>query len=84
MRRTLHVANLPGSVTETALQDFFSQAGAVTHCRLVVDRRTGRCRGSAFVEMSTKEQAELAVHDLHGHHLDGRAVSVREAKHVGD
>lgn len=76
----LYVGNLAFSVTESALNDLFSQHGAVESCRLITDRDSGRSKGFAFVEMSTSEEAQNAISTLSGSEFEGRALTVNEAR----
>ena len=80
MNTKLHVGNLPFSATALELQGLFAQAGAVAAIDLVTDRMTGRSRGFAFVTMATPEEASAAIAALHGHPLDGRNLTVSEAR----
>lgn len=80
MSNKLFVGNLSYNVTENDLQDLFAQHGTVTDVNLMLDRMSGRSRGFAFVTMSTKEEAEAATNALNGHSLDGRALTVNEAR----
>lgn len=80
MSTKLYVGNLSFSTTEASLGDFFGQAGQVSSVKLITDRDTGRSRGFAFVEMSSGEEAEKAIQDLNGKDLDGRAITVSEAR----
>ena len=74
----LYVGNMAFSTTEDTLRQLFSQFGTVTKASLVMDRETGRPRGFAFVEMS--EGGQAAIDALNGRDLDGRALTVNEAK----
>ena len=80
MGRRLYVGNLPYSTSEDQLTELFSRAGKVDNVRVMRDMATGRARGFAFVEMSTDEEAQKAINDLHEHQLDGRALVVNEAR----
>jgi RNA recognition motif-containing protein len=80
MGKRLHVGNLPYSVTESDLRSTFEVEGPVQEVKLVLDRETGRPRGFAFVEMSTEEGARAATQNLNGRDLQGRPVSVSEAR----
>jgi len=82
MNNRLYVENLPPSATETSLRELFSQKGAVTEVKLVVDANTGVSRGRAFVTMATPELAESAIRSLHSHSLGGRNIAVSEARPV--
>ena len=80
MSKKLYVGNLPYSTTEESLSEFFAQAGTVDAARVITDRDTGRSKGFGFVEMSSEEAAEKARHDLNGKELDGRPLTVNEAR----
>jgi len=80
MGRRLYVGNLSYGTTELELREVFGQIGAVTDAKVVMDRETGRPRGFGFVEMSTDEHAKLAIEQLNGRELDGRAINVNEAQ----
>ena len=76
----LYVGNLSFQTGEADLNDLFSQHGSVDSCRIITDRDTGRSRGFGFVEMSSKAGGEAAISALTGRELDGRALTVNEAK----
>jgi cold-inducible RNA-binding protein len=76
----LYVGNLPFSVSESEVEDMFRQIGVVESTNLVTDRDTGRSRGFAFVEMDSREAAEAAIAELNGREIDGRALTVNEAR----
>ncbi|OWK43021.1 RNA recognition motif domain-containing protein [Fimbriiglobus ruber] len=78
MAKNLYVGNMAFSTTEDQLRDTFSQFGTVTKVQLIMDRETGRPRGFAFVEMS--EGGDQAIEALNGTQLDGRSITVNEAK----
>ena len=80
MSNKLFVGNLSYNVTENDLQDLFAQHGTVTDVNLMLDRMSGRSRGFAFVSMSSKEEAEAATNALNGHPLQGRNLTVNEAR----
>jgi RNA recognition motif-containing protein len=80
MSTKLFVGNLSYNVTENDLQEVFSQHGPVTEVNLMVDRFTQKPRGFAFVTMETKEGAEAAIAALNGKSLDGRNLTVNEAR----
>src|SRR5438045_8793679 len=80
MSTKLFVGNLSFNTTENDLQDAFAAHGTVTEANLMMDRATGRPRGFAFVTMASPEEAQKAVEALHGANLDGRALSVDEAR----
>ena len=80
MGRRLYVGNLPYSASEDQLTELFSRAGKVDSVRVMRDMATGRARGFAFVEMSTDEEAQKAINDLHEYQMEGRALVVNEAR----
>jgi RNA recognition motif-containing protein len=80
MSTKLYVGNLAFQTTSEDLQELFAQAGTVQSASVVEDRMTGRSRGFAFVEMSTKEEAASAIGQFNGKELGGRALKVNEAK----
>ena len=71
---------LPYSVTEDQLQELFSEHGTVESAKVISDRMTGRSRGFGFVEMSSQEEAQEATDKLNGTALEGRTLTVNEAK----
>lgn len=76
----MFVGNLSFDTTELALQDLFAAHGVVQEVNIVADRATGRPRGFAFVTMSTPEEAQAAISGLSGHNLNGRDITVTEAR----
>jgi RNA recognition motif-containing protein len=76
----LYVGNLSFETTENDLQDLFEQHGTVNEVHLMMDRMTGRSRGFAFVTMNDNTQANAAASALNGHELNGRALTVNEAR----
>ena len=80
MSTKLYVGNLAFQTTIQELQELFAQAGTVESASVVEDRDTGRSRGFAFVEMSTKEEAASAIEQFNGKEVGGRALKVNEAK----
>ena len=80
MSNKLYVGNLAFQTTSQDLQELFAQAGTVESASVVEDRMTGRSRGFAFVEMSTKEEAASAIDQFNGKEVGGRALKVNEAK----
>ena len=80
MSTKLFVGNLSFNATENQLQDLFASFGPVTEVDLIMDRFSGKPRGFAFVTMETKEGAAAAIQALHGKDMDGRALTVNEAR----
>jgi RNA recognition motif-containing protein len=80
MATKLFVGNLSFNTTEGDVLDLFKQAGNVSSCELIMDKFTSKSRGFAFVTMGTQEEATKAIADFNGKELDGRALTVNEAK----
>ncbi len=80
MANKLFVGNLSYSVTSDQLRDFFASAGTVTSANVITDRDSGRSKGFGFVEMSTDEEAAAAVTQFNGADMDGRKLTVNEAR----
>ncbi|MBC7700556.1 RNA-binding protein [Aquabacterium sp.] len=80
MGNKLYVGNLAYSVRDQDLQDAFSQFGAVSSAKVMMDRDTGRSKGFGFVEMGTDPEAQAAVNGMNGQSLAGRAIVVNEAR----
>lgn len=76
----LYVGNLSFETTENDLQDLFEQHGQVDEVRLMMDRMTGKSRGFAFVTINDNTKANAAMSALNGHELNGRALTVNEAR----
>lgn len=80
MNSKLYVGNLSFKTGEAELRDTFSQFGTVTDVYIANDRMTGRPRGFAFVTFGTDSESQLAAEKMNGTELDGRALTVNEAK----
>jgi cold-inducible RNA-binding protein len=76
----IFIGNLSFNTTENDLQDAFAAHGTVVETNLMMDRETGRPRGFAFITMSSPEEAHKAIQALNGSSLDGRALTVNEAR----
>jgi RNA recognition motif-containing protein len=80
MGAKIYVGGLPYSATESQLQTLFSLHGTVESARVITDKFTGQSRGFGFVEMSTAQEAKAAITALNATQLDGRTLTVNEAK----
>ena len=80
----LYVGNLSFSMSESALRDLFSPHGSVTDVHIVTDRMSGKSRGFAFVTMGNRNEGQAAINALEGHSIDGRNLSVSEARPKND
>jgi RNA recognition motif-containing protein len=79
MSKRLYVGNLSYQTTEGDLTNLFEQVGQVNSVNVVTDRDTGRSKGFAFVEMGT-EDADKAIAQFNGTEVNGRALTVSEAR----
>jgi cold-inducible RNA-binding protein len=80
MGKKIYVGNLPYIVNDAALADIFTSHGTVQSAQVIMERDTGRSKGFGFVEMTTDEEAQAAIAALDGHEMDGRALTVNEAR----
>ena len=79
MSKNIYVGNLPFETTDASLGELFQPYGEVQSSRVITDRDTGRSRGFGFVEMSV-EDADKAISALNGKEIEGRALTVNEAR----
>ena len=79
----LYVGGLSFDTTDDGLRTFFEQAGTVESARVITDRDSGRSRGFGFVEMATEDEGRKAIEELNGKMLDGRTLTVNEARPRG-
>lgn len=80
MANKLFVGGLAWATTDDTLRQFFAQVGQVATANVVTDKFTGKSRGFGFVEMATDEEAEKAKTELNGKELDGRTISINDAR----
>lgn len=80
MSKKLYVGNLDYNVTSSTLEELFSEAGQVVSAEVIMDRQTDRSKGFGFVEMGTEEEAQKAIDTFNGKELEGRALTVNEAR----
>jgi RNA recognition motif-containing protein len=80
MSKNIYVGNLVWGATNEDLQELFERFGTVEKAQVVTDRETGRSRGFGFVVMTNDEEADRAINELNGHDLNGRPLTVNEAK----
>ena len=80
MATKLYVGNLSFGTTEGELQQLFESVGPVSSCNLIMDKFTGKSRGFAFVEMSNAADAAKAISEFHGKDVNGRPLTVNEAR----
>ena len=80
MGKKLYVGNLTYEVTDSQLERMFAAHGAVQSAQVIMDRDTGRSKGFGFVEMGNDQEAQAAIQALNGKQIDGRSLTVNEAK----
>ena len=80
MGRKIYVGNLSYNTTESELESLFGAHGSVQSAQIISDKMTGRSKGYGFVEMSSDEEAQAAIAALNGQEVDGRTLTVNEAK----
>ena len=80
MGRKLYVGNLTYETTASDLEVLFGQFGTVQSAQVIADRDTGRSKGFGFVEMGSDQEAQAAIAALNGKEVDGRTLTVNEAK----
>jgi RNA recognition motif-containing protein len=80
MGKKLYVGNLPYSVADSDLEQLFAAHGAVQSAQVIMDRDTGRSKGFGFVEMSSDQEAQAAIQALNGQQVEGRTLTVNEAR----
>jgi RNA recognition motif-containing protein len=82
--KNIFVGNLSFGTTEASIRSLFESYGAVDRVNIVTDRDTGQARGFAFVEMAVDSEGDAAINGLSGRDLDGRALTVNEARPKSD
>ncbi len=80
MAKRIYVGGLSYSTTNEGLRAYFEQVGTVSSASVITDRETGRSRGFGFVEMDDDGQADQAIERMNGTQLDGRTLTVNEAR----
>jgi len=80
MGKKLYVGNLSYNIRDNDLQQAFGEYGVVTSAKVMMERETGRSKGFGFVEMGTDAEALAAIEGMNGQQLDGRALTVNEAR----
>ena len=80
MAKKLFVGGLSYETKDETLKETFAQAGTVESATIIIDKLSGRSKGFGFVEMSNDEEADKAIAELNGQALDGRNISVNEAR----
>jgi len=78
--KNIFVGNLSFTATEEGVRSMFEAYGAVERVSIVTDRDTGQPKGFGFVEMTNDAEAEKAIAELNGTELNGRALTINEAR----
>jgi cold-inducible RNA-binding protein len=78
--KNIFVGNLDFGATDDTVRSMFEAYGAVDRASVVTDRDSGRSKGFAFVEMPNDEEGERAIAALNGKELNGRALTINEAR----
>ena len=76
----IYVGNLAFTTTDHDLRQLFEPYGVVDEIRVIIDRDTGRSKGFGFIEMPDSVAAKAAIQGLQGQDLEGRPLTVNEAK----
>lgn len=80
MASKLFVGGLPFAVNDDQLSALFADCGTVVSAQVIMDRETNRSKGFGFVEMSSDEEAKKAIDQLNGKEVEGRSITVNEAR----
>lgn len=80
MGKKLYVGNLAYSMRDADLEQVFVEHGSVESANVIMDRDTGRSKGFGFVEMSNDDEAQAAIEALNGKEIEGRPLTVNEAR----
>ena len=78
--KKLYVGNLTFQISNADLEQLFSEFGTVESAQVIQDRDTGRSKGFGFVEMGSPAEAQAAIQGLHDQEINGRRLTVNEAK----
>jgi RNA recognition motif-containing protein len=83
-KKNLFVGSLAYATTDDTLREFFEQVGTVSSARVITDRDSGRSKGFGFVEFEDEANNQKAIDQLNGKELDGRSITVSEARPQGE
>lgn len=84
MGKKLFVGGLPWAMTDEDLGKLFVGAGTVESATIIKDKMSGKSKGFGFVEMSTDDEAAAAISSMHGTEVEGRNITVSEARPMTD
>ncbi len=80
MSNKLFVGGISWDTTEEGLKKFFEQVGKVTEAKIITDKFSGKSKGFGFVTMESEDEAKKAITELNGKELDGRKLTIDEAR----
>ena len=80
MESKIYVGNIPYTMSDSSLEEFFSSIGKVNSAKVITYRDSGRSKGYAFVEMSSKDEADKAIDQFNNSQVGGRTIKVNSAK----
>jgi RNA recognition motif-containing protein len=80
MDKKLFVGGLPWAVNDDKLKELFEKFGAIVSAVVITDKTSGRSKGFGFVEFETAEAAQAAIKEMNGKELEGRKITVNEAR----
>jgi RNA recognition motif-containing protein len=80
MSKKLYVGNLPFSTTQETLKEMFSEYGEITEAVIITNKFSGRSKGFGFITLADDSQAEKAISEMNGKDVEGRKLTVNEAK----
>ena len=80
MGKKLYVGNLSYGLSDSDLEQMFAAHGSVRSAQVIMDRDTGRSKGFGFVEMGSDQEAQAAIAAMHGKEVEGRTLTVNEAR----
>jgi len=80
MGKKIYVGNLPYTATDDTLRGLFAEFGTIESAQVIMDRYSGRSKGFGFVEMASDAEAAEAISKLNGKDVEGRALTVNEAR----
>jgi RNA recognition motif-containing protein len=84
IKMNIYVGNLSFETTDETIREAFESFGQVTSARVIKDKENGQSRGFGFVEMPGQSQAQTAIRSLNGRELQGKQMSVKEARPRAD
>lgn len=75
----IYIGNLSHATTEDKLKSLFEEFGEIENIKLIKDRFSGEPKGYGFIEMPSNSEADKAIKELNGNHIDGNHIKVKPA-----